>query len=284
MSSSENQTDMAAPSTPPIGQRLRELREALGLTQEALAVPMGTRAPVISRYERGRRVPDAAWLIRLGKAYPAANVSRIVTGAGPVLLPEGEQAVVDGPEVYRGSGPVTDDDLLVELRRRLAERKPGEGPIVWTAARRQMEGADDREAYTAVPYMADAAAAGDGAVIEDDQVAGYVLIHRRVAPDPTRLRCVRISGESMAPALTDGSIVAFDVTRTDPREANGQVVIARTGEGEVVVKRWRQNSMHVLLYSDNPDQRRYPPIVLEPHLVGAGALRGIGIWAWVDLR
>jgi SOS-response transcriptional repressor LexA len=84
----------------------------------------------------------------------------------------------------------------------------------------------------------------------------------------------------MIPTLTDGTIVAVDRTRRDPREANGRIVCAQS-EGGCAIKRWRVTGSHVILESDNP---AYAPIVLEPDEVDAGALLGVVIWAWVDLR
>ncbi len=157
-------------------------------------------------------------------------------------------------------------------------------PVIVTSpeelkALHRMEGEDQ---YYAVPYLRDAAAAGAGLIMED-QVEGYCIIHKRVAPRPEALRCVRIAGQSMAPTLTDGSIVAVDITPLPLRAVEGKVVCSRTGEGAVVIKRLRVRGHYLLLFSDNDDQRAYPPIVVDLRELEEPVI-GQVIWAWVDLR
>lgn len=48
-----------------IGARLRDAREASGLTQAALAIRSGTNLRTLCRYEKGESVPDGAALLRL---------------------------------------------------------------------------------------------------------------------------------------------------------------------------------------------------------------------------
>jgi phage repressor protein C with HTH and peptisase S24 domain len=105
----------------------------------------------------------------------------------------------------------------------------------------------------------------------------------RVAPRPEALRCVRISGDSMAPTLTDGSIVAVDVSPVPIRALQGRIVCSRTGDGGVVIKRLRLRERYALLFSDNEDQVRHPPIVVDLREVEEPII-GQVIWAWVDLR
>ena len=54
---------------------------------------------------------------------------------------------------------------------------------------------------------------------------------------PERLKCTRVVGDSMAPAIRDGDLVVLDAGRAEP--LNGQVFVLRTGEG-VLVKRLRR--------------------------------------------
>jgi len=158
---------------------------------------------------------------------------------------------------------------------------PPPPPEIIVTADPDMVAAAEGAPWTACPFLEDAAAAGPGLIVRDDNVAGYVLIHSSVAPDPDSIRCLRINGRSMEPALTDRSIVAVDLSRRDPAQADGRVVCARTPDDGVVIKRWRRADQHVLLESDNRD---HPPLILSAEDVDAGALIGQVIWAWVDLR
>jgi phage repressor protein C with HTH and peptisase S24 domain len=151
-------------------------------------------------------------------------------------------------------------------------------PAQW----RELSRLEGEEQYHAVPYLRDAAAAGAGLIMEE-QVEGYCIIHKRVAPDPDKIRCVRISGDSMAPTLTDGSIVAVDITPVPLRNLEGRIVCSRTNDGAVVIKRLRVRSHFALLFSDNGDQRTFPPIVVDLREL-EDPIVGQIIWAWVDLR
>jgi phage repressor protein C with HTH and peptisase S24 domain len=133
-----------------------------------------------------------------------------------------------------------------------------------------------------VPYLRDAAAAGAGRIMEE-QVEGYCIIHRRVAPRPEGIRCVRVSGDSMAPTLTDGSIVAVDISPIPMRALEGRIVCSRTPDGAVAIKRLRARSHYALLFSDSEDQARFPPIVVDLRELPEPII-GQVIWAWVDLR
>jgi len=144
---------------------------------------------------------------------------------------------------------------------------------------RALEGDDQ---YYVVPYLRDAAAAGAGLVMEE-QIEGYCIIHRRVAPKPESIRCVRISGDSMAPTLTDGSIVAVDISPLPIRALRNRIVCSRTPDGTVVIKRLRLRDHYALLFSDNDDQQRFPPIVVDLRELEEPII-GQVIWAWVDLR
>ena len=77
---------------PEICDRLREVREALGLSQQALAERCGITARSQRNYESGERLPDAAYLAAIAAA--GADVLYILTGqraggaaAAPVAEP-----------------------------------------------------------------------------------------------------------------------------------------------------------------------------------------------------
>jgi len=63
---------------PEICDRLREAREALGLSQQALAERCGITARSQRNYESGERLPDAGYLAAIAAA--GADVLYILTG------------------------------------------------------------------------------------------------------------------------------------------------------------------------------------------------------------
>jgi len=230
------------------GSRLKEARRRLGLNQSELAEAVGITQSSVAAYETDRRSPPL-----------------------PVLLALEHRLRINHAYVLEGSGePLTS----VGPTR----------PIIVTSPRElsRLQRLEGEESYHAVPYLRDPAAAGAGLIMED-QVEGYCIIHARVAPHPETIRCVRISGDSMAPTLTDGSIVAVDITPVPLRNLEDRIVCSRTHDGGVVIKRLRVRNHFALLFSDNEDQRTFPPIVIDLREMPEPVI-GQVIWAWVDLR
>lgn len=77
-----------------LGQRLRELREARGLSRPALGEMAGLTAQAIANVEMGRRQPNSATLVALARAL-GASLDALVG-----LPPRGYPAVGD-PEVLQ---------------------------------------------------------------------------------------------------------------------------------------------------------------------------------------
>lgn len=231
-----------------LGRRLRAVRHRLDLSQAELAAEVGITQGTVASYEADRRQPPMPVLLALEHTLHI-NHEWLLDGTGEPLTG------------VRPARPtiVTDPEELGRLE--------------------QLEGQDQ---YYVVPYLRDPAAAGEGLIMEE-HVEGYCIIHRRVAPRPEVIRCVRISGHSMAPTLTDGSIVAVDISPLPMRVLEGKIVCCRTAEGTVVIKRLRLRGRYALLFSDNEDQRRYPPIVVDTREVEEPVI-GQVIWGWVDLR
>ena len=230
------------------GDRLRKVRNRLGISQARMAGEVGLAQSTLADYERGRRPPPVSTLLALEYRF-RVNHEWILEGTGePLRTDLSTQPVV-----------VAGEDELEELYR--------------------LEGHDK---YYAVPYLEDAAAAGRGLIMEED-IEGYCLVHSRVATQPDALRCVRIEGQSMSPGLTDGSIVAVDTRMRDLEKTRGKIVCARTGDDGVVIKRLRVREPYLLLYSDHPDQEKYSPIVVDLREV-EDPIIGQVVWAWVDLR
>jgi transcriptional regulator with XRE-family HTH domain len=231
-----------------VGERLRAVRAELRLNQSELAGAIGITQSSIAAYEADKRAPPLPVLLALEHRLHV-NHEWVLDGKGdPLVGARPSQPLV-----------VTSPDELRHLRR--------------------LEGEDQ---YYVVPYLRDPAAAGAGLIMEE-QVEGYCIIHRRVAPHPETIRCVRISGDSMAPTLTDGSIIAVDITPVPLRNLQGRIVCSRTHDGGVVIKRLRVRNHFALLFSDNEDQRTFPPMVLDLRELPEPII-GQVIWAWVDLR
>ena len=84
---------------PEICDRLFEVREALGLSQQALAERFGIILRSQRNYESGERLPDAAYLAAIAAA--GADVLYILTGqrAGGASAPPPPRAVSEGDRI-----------------------------------------------------------------------------------------------------------------------------------------------------------------------------------------
>ena len=93
---------------------------------------------------------------------------------------------------------------------------------------------------------------GSGQPVWDETAEMSVSVARPALASwarPERLRCARVVGRSMAPAIGAGDLVVVDSGRTEPLE--GQVFVVHTDEG-LVVKRLRRVDGRWQLESDNP--------------------------------
>ena len=104
-----------------------------------------------------------------------------------------------------------------------------------------------------IPFASDVRlAAGSGEPVWNETVEMAVSVARSALPSwarPERLRCARVAGDSMAPAIRHGDLVAFDPGQAAPLESH--VFGVRTDDG-LVVKRLREIRGRWHLISDNP--------------------------------
>lgn len=94
---------------PDICDRLREAREGLGLSQQALAERCGVTARSQRNYESGERLPDAAYLATLvlaGVDVPYVLTGQRATGTAP---DPAEQVLLDS---YRRCKPAAKAKLI----------------------------------------------------------------------------------------------------------------------------------------------------------------------------
>ena len=72
---------------PGVGSRIRELREAAGMTQHALAVAAGLHVSIVTQLEQGTATdPRLSTLLKLANAL-GVGVERLTAGLG-IELPE----------------------------------------------------------------------------------------------------------------------------------------------------------------------------------------------------
>jgi transcriptional regulator with XRE-family HTH domain len=112
---------------PEICDRLREVREALGLSQQALAERCGITARSQRNYESGERLPDAAYLAAIAAA--GADVLYILTGqrAGGASAPPPPRAVSEGDRILLDNFHAAPPQVQTGIETTLGAFAPGAG-------------------------------------------------------------------------------------------------------------------------------------------------------------
>ena len=87
-------------------ERIKELRKALGLTQQKFADGMGVKQNTIAQYESGRNAPIDAVVTLICRTY-GVNETWLRTGEGEMFQPKSR------------------NDELLDYARRIAEGDPG---------------------------------------------------------------------------------------------------------------------------------------------------------------
>ncbi len=115
-----------------IGQRLREIREAKGLSQVAISDATGLVQPYVSRVENGHTVPGVETLEKWARALGMPLYGLFYDGEGPpppLKLPSENE-----PELWGDSE--RESQALVELRHSLAKMNERERKILLSLTER----------------------------------------------------------------------------------------------------------------------------------------------------
>lgn len=212
--------------------RVRTLREQLGLTQTELANLCGLKQPDISKIELGR-IQQTIEILGLSRAL-GVSPDWLATGNGPkytnnlIPLLQGKQAT---PLEERAHGAIS----LIDL--------------------------DNNPEYPSVRRVAIKAQAGvTGYAVEYMNDDGPPIVFRRdwYASNnfrPEKMLAMRIAGESMIPNLQPGDLIVINTESATPKDGVAFVVAY---EGEITAKRMVRDDGLWWLSSDNADQRRYP--------------------------
>ena len=110
---------------PEICDRLREVREALGLSQQALAERRGITARSQRNYESGERLPDAGYLAAIAAA--GADVLYILTGqrTGGASAPPPPRAVTEGDRILLDNFHAAPAQVQAGVKTTLGAFAPG---------------------------------------------------------------------------------------------------------------------------------------------------------------
>lgn len=230
----------------PLGTVIRELREQRGLTQGELAdaPDVDLDAGNLSRFERGLQSIALPKLEAIAKCLGVAMseiYAQAESGQGA------RYAVLDD----RANGGLVANDhtspaneYLYVTRVKGPHLSAGTGEVVWDYEEIEHSHAFRRD------WM---------------QKEGY---------NPRRCKLLDVRGDSMTPTVKNGDMVMINMA--DREVASGEL-FALICEDGLRIKRLHRRSGGIWMHSDNPDQLRYPPELIEDHhaaIIGRVVWRG----------
>lgn len=219
-------------------ERLREERAKTGMSQTEFAAVAGVGKQSQINYEGEKRQPDAAYLAAIAEI--GADVLYILTGRRE--LSASEQWTKKDVENAVMAGAIRGTHVQV-MREVSGEQRP-----IFNVS---LDSAD----YAAIPRIDARLAAGSGAINEQVERTGALafrrdwLRERDISPDKACL--LRVTGDSMAPALHDGDLVMIDERRTAIRNRHVYALIDADGSARVKRLDHVPNQI-IILTSDNP--------------------------------
>jgi SOS-response transcriptional repressor LexA len=241
-------------------RKIEALRRRLTRSQGALASELNTSAMAVSRWERGVQEPPADLYIQLGN-------------------------LAGDPECWYfwGRAGLNSADLMRVLpaarSRPSTTRLSPKLKIIHAGASQRLT---REQQLVVVPLLR--VRAGTHTVKGDrvprlDQAPPESMFAApsEWCPNPAFTSCLRVKGNSMAPAIQDGYIIAVDASQVERSKLYGKVVVAWHKDQGLIVSRLQSFDGTDLLM---PDSRDYRPVSLS----GEGNWRILGkvLW-WIGL-
>jgi len=184
-------------------ERIKEIRAYFKMNKTEFATLTKTHGSILSEYESRNREPSKEFIKTLSEI--GVSVDWFLTGSGSMLLkPQNGLDNVNSAGIQPQKGlnstlPDTPAGGTIEARR----QKPPGVPLVY-------EGDNELNDGIVVPILENAASAGYGAELDEDDVpARYVRVPRHLSKYP-HLASLPVKGDSMEPTLHDGDLVVCD--------------------------------------------------------------------------
>ena len=232
-----------------VGERIRERREALGLSRAELAEKAGVSLTTFQNWEMGNNEPTRSRLQSLAQALECPFEW---LRAGPPK-PKEEPAGASPPKPTYGRGLGKPEKVRSAVTRRTTLDAP----------KPSLAGFE-------TPAMSEAALAPDGDIAPSARPAPIALrteTLRRLSERPEDLILTPVLGRAMEPTLKEGDLFLIDPAR---RRVDDGHLYALAVAGAVRIKRlYLMASGHIRVISDN--QKDYPAEELpadQVHILG----------------
>lgn len=229
-----------------IGERIKALRTAKGLTLYQLARRTGLQYTALKKIEEGQTDPRADTLFKIAKGI-GVDASRFFAD-DPALRP---------PVVINIVSPFDQAQGLQPERGKQAFQP---------------------KFLATLPLFADAASLGTGREINELDIEAFLVVPKDQLPNGENCYCIKVTGGSMEPVFSSGDVVAIDFSQNFPTLLEGAYVACRLGEGEVTVKQLKNKPNHFHLRGVNPDWENSHGPLLVPKK--DGVILGKVVWQW----
>ena len=228
--------------------RIKQIFE--GLPQTKIAKICGVTHQAVNRYFKKGLIPNYDAMLRISQ-YAHVPMEWLLTGKGPKEL----LATAAGEAV-----------ILNEATINISLHTSAD-------CQEMLQGQLKTNAYVSIPLISASIAAGEPLVIEEKDIEHFVIVSQAWVKQGHTYRCLRVRGNSMHPIISDGFIVAVNLTENNPLKLEHQIIAARHNEG-VVIKYLLLTERDYVLTPHNLNE--YKPIVIPktaPHTI-------IGKVAW----
>jgi len=244
---------------PPWAKAIQALRVSLDLNQAEFGSRVGFSAMAVSRWERGAQEPPAHAYIALGNLSPETSCWFFWERAG--LRTENVLRVV--PTLER----ITSTSTLQGFE--IVNAGPGH--------KAQLE----KFQLVAIPMLKVAASSGKDkgdnlSLLSDAPMEGMIAAPKDWCPNPAYTSCLRVRGNSMAPLIGDGYVVAVDSSQIDSNNLNGKIVIAWHKDVGLTISRFRRYDHTEVLVSENPEYEAITISSTQPWKIVATVLWWLG--------
>ena len=223
-------------------EKISNLRRSLNLSQTDFGRQLHISAMAISRWERGVQEPTAASYIDLGNL------------AGDPLC-----------WYFWGRAGLRNEDLMrvmPNFRKRLGRSSVIDLRFATAGSGKKKS---KNPQLVAVPLLKCIVASHGGKgdispMLHDAPMESAIAAPNEWCPNPSSSTCLRVSGNSMAPLIHDGYILAVDSSQHDRAKLDGEIVIAWNKDKGLTVSRLKRYGQTEVLQSEN---REYEPVVLD---------------------
>lgn len=232
------------------GDRVRERRKELGLSQEELAKKVGSKQGTISKIEREN-----------AKSFITADLAAALGVTVSWLTRGVEPKYADVAEASRALAGAEDPEFFTI--------GPNGGPV-----------GPGSEQFEFVQAYKVQAAAGAGNHVYTEQPNGTRAFSRQWLQEkgfrPKDLVMIEANGDSMAPYINDGDAILVDQSKRNI--VNGQVYVFRIDHDLRVKRLYRNVNGTITVTSDNKSDPAYREEQLRPEDLDAVNILGMVVW------